>query len=213
MDSLRDYRLGKSVHLQKSHIFIDAFLSKLEPLLNFRCYELRSLFYQTSAELFLSEIEILAWLIYIEENIVNSNTYNVKEFLIFVGLHTKIGLGSDINLFLKKIKEKNPRIIEKFKIWNTSNNLKSNISTIELGKKYRELSMPIGISRINYNFHIDDIIRSCTSYQKQMFYNIFDFSLDIENYNYKENVFEVKKKQKIFEDQEYNLREFDSIDN
>ncbi|OMJ91348.1 hypothetical protein SteCoe_6143 [Stentor coeruleus] len=212
MESERDNKIERAVYSQKSGILIDSFLCKVEPELNFRCYELRSLFYQTIAELSLSEIEIIAWLFYIEKIGMNVNSCNAKEFLIFVGLHSKICLGNDIKLFLEKFKAKNPRTYEKFKVWSNSNEQKPNISTIELGKKYRELSQYRGANEINYNFYLNDILRSCTVYQKQNIGNAFDLSLKVEKINSRENIFQIKKKVKIFEVQEYDLKEFDRID-
>lgn len=213
MDAPWDTKVNKVFPSQKLHSLINAFLFKAEPLLNFRCYELKNLFYQTVTELFLSEIEILAWLMYIEEIGINVHAYNVKEFLIFVGLHAKINLGSEIKKLLEKFKEKDPRIIEKFEAWSSSNKLSTHISTIKLGKKYRELSIQKDDISVNYNFYLNDILRSCTIYHKQTMDNILDLSLDVEKGCSKKTIFQIKKKQKLVETQEYNLNEFDRIDN
>ncbi|OMJ91351.1 hypothetical protein SteCoe_6146 [Stentor coeruleus] len=212
MDPLRDDIIGRVNYLPKSCLLLDKFLFKIEPLLNFRCYELRNLFYQTITELLLSEIEVVAWLIYIEKIGIEENLHNIKEFLIFVGLHAKIHLGSDVRKFLERFGSKNPRIIEKFEAWSNLNKQSTYISTVELGKKYRQLSAPKGISRINYNFYLNDILRSCTIYQKQTIDSVFYLNLELEKSPSKKNIFEIKKRPKIVEDQEYNLKEFDRID-
>ncbi|OMJ91349.1 hypothetical protein SteCoe_6144 [Stentor coeruleus] len=212
MNSSNDTKIEKVLFLQNYYCLIDAFLFNQDSLLNFRCYDLRNIFYQTITELFLSEIEILVWLIYIEEIGIKSDTYSVKEFLIFIGLHAKLSLGSDIKKFLRKFKGKNPRIFEKFEAWSESNKLDLHISTEKIVKKYKELNSFKGISRINYNFYLNDILRSCTIYQKQTDNITFDLSFEVEKSNSKKNIFQIKKKQKIVEDQEYNLSEFDRID-
>ncbi|OMJ85933.1 hypothetical protein SteCoe_12636 [Stentor coeruleus] len=212
MDFPRNNKIRKATYSQESYSLIDTFIFKAEPLLDFRCYELRNLFHQTIDELFLSEIEIIAWLIYIEEIGIKVSNCNIKEFLIFVGLHTKIRLGIDVKNFLENFKGKNPGIIEKFEAWSTLNEQSSQISTIKLGKKYRELRTLKGTSRINYNFYLNDIFRSCTMYQKQKIDDIFDLTLETKKSCSKKQIFEIRKKPKIVENQDYNLKEFDRID-
>ncbi|OMJ85932.1 hypothetical protein SteCoe_12635 [Stentor coeruleus] len=209
-----NYTKPEKVSLSQNCFFlIDAFLFNADSLLAFRCYDLRNLFYQTITELFLSEVEILVWLIYIEEIGIKVNSCNVKEFLIFVGLHAKLSLGSDSKECLENFKEKNPRIIEKFEAWSDLIKVNSHVSTVKLAKKYRELSSFRGIGGINYNFYLNDILRSCTIYQKQTSDAKLDFYLEVEKSYSKENIFEIKKKSKRAEDQEYDLEEFHRIDN
>lgn len=212
MDITRDAEIDKVIYSQKSFCLVDSFLSKVEPWLNFRLYELRNLFYQTMAELLLSEIEILAWLIYIEETGLNFQVNSAKDFLIFIGLHAKISLGSDVKSILEKFKDKNPEIINKFEAWSVLNKLNSDISTKNLAKKYRELSMSRGISRINYNFYLNDILRSCTIYQKQTIYDVLSFSLEVKKKHAENLIFQVRKKSEVIDNQEYDLNEFDRID-
>lgn len=206
--------IDEKVHYsQKSCLLIDKFLLKVEPELNFRLYELRNLFYQTMTELSLSEIEILAWLICIEEFGLNLQANSVKEFLIFMGLYAKISLGSDIKSILGKFKDKNPEIINKFEVWSVLNKLKSDISTKTLVKKYRELSTNISnTSRINYNFYLNDVLRSCTIYQKQTINDVLEFSLEVKKRQPENFIFHIRKKAKLADNQEYDLKEFDRID-
>lgn len=212
MDQIHTIEIEKVTISQNCYCLIDAFLFNTDSLLDFRCYELKDLFYQTIAELFFSEIEILAWLIYIEEIGIKVDAYNVKEFLIFVGLQTKINLGSDVKKIIRKFKAKNPRIIEKFEAWSDLNKLDSQISTKKIGEKYRELTSFRGISKTNYNFYLNDIFRSSINYQKQDNEIALNLSLDVEKGVSKKNIFLIKKKQKTFEDKEYDLKEFDPID-
>ncbi|OMJ91347.1 hypothetical protein SteCoe_6142 [Stentor coeruleus] len=212
MDLSYDSKVRKVFFSQKMHCLIDEFSFKVEQQFNFRFYELKNLLYQTMAELFLSEIEILAWLIYLEKIDITVYAHDLKRFLICVGLHAKNRLGSPIEIFLDKFKEKDPEIIDKFEAWTKLSKLSTNISTIELAKKYRELSTLKDINQINYNFYLNDILRSCTIYQKQTMDNTLDLSLNIENINFKKNIFQIYMRSKKIETQEYDLNEFDRID-
>ncbi|OMJ85931.1 hypothetical protein SteCoe_12634 [Stentor coeruleus] len=212
MDSSHNADIEKMHYAQKGYVMIDEFLSKVDQLLNFTCYELKNLFYQTMDELFLSEIEIVSWLTYIEEIGIQAHSYTTKELLIFVGLHAKLSLGSDISTFLDKFTEKNPEIVKKFEAWKKLNKLSSYIPITKLGKKYKEFSSMKATRLINYNFYLNDILASCSTYQKQVKDNDLELPFDVEKKYLKKNIFEIKGKFRIVEDQEYDLNDFERID-
>ncbi|OMJ85929.1 hypothetical protein SteCoe_12632 [Stentor coeruleus] len=197
---------------QKSHCMIDKFLVKAEPSLNFRSYELKDLFYQTAIELSLSEIEILTWLIFIDSIGIKESESNLKEFLILAGLQAKFKLGSDITKQMNCYKERTPEIAELFEVWGKQNSHHLNISTKQLGKKYRELSMPCDHVQVNYNFYINDVLGSCKIYQKRSIDEIFEFKLSQRKSIREGNIFDIKKTIQMTEEKEYDLNTFDRID-
>ncbi|OMJ85930.1 hypothetical protein SteCoe_12633 [Stentor coeruleus] len=197
---------------QKCIRLLDAFLLRSEPLLNFRCYELKNLFTQTLYDHSLSEIEIVVWLIFVDEIGIKTHSRSIKEFLTLAALQAKISLGSDAKNYLKHFEEKNPEIFEKLDVWSHENKDHLNISTIKIGKKYRELSMPIDYNQVNYNFILNEVFRGYTVYRKQTIDEVLDMKLKINQDDLEKTFIGRKRQCQIPENQDYDLKDFDRID-
>ncbi|OMJ74454.1 hypothetical protein SteCoe_26606 [Stentor coeruleus] len=144
---------------------IDCFLVSASIPLNFQCLNLKDLFYQTTYELSLSQIEILAWLILLEEIEYKIEPLSQKQTLQFTALKAKVKLGHAVYREIEEYDLKNPSFMVNFKSWSSTNLIEEDIITTEkLNQKYKELNLPIDHDFTNYNYYVDSILASAPTY-------------------------------------------------
>lgn len=147
---------------------IDCYLATAKIPPNFQCLNLKDLLYQTLKELSLSEIEILVWLILLEKIDYNIESLSKKQVLLFTALKAKVKLGHTVHKEIQIYQLRNPSFMKDFKSWSSKNLVEDILTTQDLGKRYRELSLPIDHDLTNYNFYVDSILGSSPAYSSYL---------------------------------------------
>lgn len=137
---------------------IDCYLLTKKFPANFQSLDLKNLFYQTLRELFLSETEIIGWLILLDEIDLNIDTIPQKLVLIYTALKAKVHLGATVHKEILNLQFKFPMLMKDFKTWSIQNITEGIITTPKLGKKFRELYLPYSSDTVNYNYYVDYIL-------------------------------------------------------
>ena len=151
---------------QKCLRIIDAALSMIPRESNMRSPCLRSLLHQTMIELQLSELEVVIWIMHLDEMRWNTYNFHIKMALLFPAFATKIKLQLSVSSDMQRFHEKIPNILQIFKEWLNVTRLDTDISLIKINKRYKELSIFNTFIPVNYNYYVDDILTKAIKYEK-----------------------------------------------
>lgn len=143
---------------------IDCYLSKKKFPANYQRFNLKDVLYQTLREVFLSEIEIVGWLILLDEIGLKNGSVPQKLDLLYTALKAKAQLGVTVHREILKLQSKYPTLMKDFQAWSIQNTADGLITTPKLGKRFRELNLPYSSNILNYNFYVDYILGSTPVY-------------------------------------------------
>ena len=145
---------------------IDVAIARIPKDCDFQRPHLRSLLHQTITELELNKLEVVVWLMHLDEMMWKTHHLPIKMALLFPALITKKKLHLNISGDLEKFRQKMPNILRDFDRWQSANKLDFDITLCNINKKYKELSISNNSDLINYNYYVDDILANSIKYSK-----------------------------------------------
>jgi hypothetical protein len=127
----------------------------------FKDFPIEKILLDVTNEIFMSELEITVFSIYLNRFLWQEGTHLLLVNLYILALASKCYFNEEIDPLAMHINEKIPNFFQYFEVWMKKNEIRLTVSIPELNKTFEGLTkIPHKHVEVEYNFYVDALLQS-----------------------------------------------------